>query len=372
MKDQSLKLAEKECSKLRRALQFAGVGLWELDLDTHVSVWSEETYHIFGLKPSHEPIPLHAILQMILPEDATVVRSAIAKARAERIDVKYRMKRDDGSIRFLHAQATAAPTPASRVIAGIVQDISAQKEAEQKLEDIQSSHKFITENTTDEAMMKIEKLSAVGQLAAGIAHEVRNPLTALKGFTQILHATAMGDQRRYCDIMRGELDRIEMILNELLLLAKPHVINIQPTNMKYILEEVTTLLYAQAALNNVVMKTEIGNKIPLVACDANQLKQVLINVMQNAIEAMPHGGDMVLKLTADEGNVHLACIDNGQGIPADRLNQLGKPFFSTKSKGTGLGFMISRKIIEAHGGDIQVASEVGKGTTVRIVLPAHT
>jgi signal transduction histidine kinase len=94
--------------------------------------------------------------------------------------------------------------------------------------------------------------------------------------------------------------------------------------------------------------------------------------MQNAIEAMPHGGDMVLKLTADEGNVHLACIDNGQGIPADRLNQLGKPFFSTKSKGTGLGFMISRKIIEAHGGDIQVASEVGKGTTVRIVLPAHT
>lgn len=93
--------------------------------------------------------------------------------------------------------------------------------------------------------------------------------------------------------------------------------------------------------------------------------------MQNAVEAMPHGGNLLVRLGTDEGKVYLECIDNGQGIPADRLDQLGEPFFSTKSKGTGLGFMISRKIIEAHRSDIQVASEIGRGTTIRIVLPAY-
>ncbi len=220
-----------------------------------------------------------------------------------------------------------------------------------------------------ELLLRSEKLSAVGQLAAGVAHEIRNPLTALKGFTQMLREKSRGTNRRYFDIMNAELDRIELILNEMLVLAKPQVSNFKHQHVDLILYEVITFLSGQAMMRNVLLKTEFESDVPMVSCEEGQLKQVFINVIKNGIEAMPAGGDLFVRLKGDEEQLLIEFADEGEGIPEERIPKLGEPFFTTKENGTGLGLMMSHKIISAHKGTLSISSKVGWGTTVSVSLP---
>lgn len=220
----------------------------------------------------------------------------------------------------------------------------------------------------EEMLRKTEMLSAVGQLAAGIAHEIRNPLTALKGFTKLL-SSKENSNPSYIGIMLDELDRIEQIVSELLVLAKPQAIDFVENRLEPILQDVMMLLETQAIMNNVEIRTELLPDLK-VLCVENQLKQVFINVLKNAIEAMPSGGEIqVSMLSGEERNVIVRFRDNGTGIPESKLAKLGEPFYSTKDKGTGLGLMVSYKIIENHQGTIRFESEEGKGTTVVISIP---
>ncbi|CAM4406663.1 chemotaxis protein CheB [Paenibacillus tarimensis] len=222
---------------------------------------------------------------------------------------------------------------------------------------------------TEELLRKSEMLSAVGELAAGIAHEIRNPLTALKGFVQLMKA--QGGNETYISIMLSEFNRIEHIINELLLLSKPKMINFQPQNLLMILNDVLLLIDTQALLNKVTIHTELDAGHPYVHCVENQLKQVFINLFKNAIEAMPEGGNIYVSITRkDDGDICMSIRDEGCGIPADKLPRLGEPFFTTKEKGTGLGLMVSYNIIEGHNGVMRIQSEEHKGTTVTIELPA--
>ncbi len=220
-----------------------------------------------------------------------------------------------------------------------------------------------------ELLLRSEKLSAVGQLAAGIAHEIRNPLTALKGFTQMLREKSRGTKRRYFDIMSGELDRIEMILNEMLVLAKPQDRNFELKHVDLILLEVITFLSPQAMMKNVTIQTDFQRDLPMLSCEEGQLKQVFVNIIKNGIEAMPSGGNMLVRLKTQGDKVVVEFVDEGVGIPEDCMPKLGEPFFTTKEKGTGLGLMISHKIISAHNGTIGVQSRLGEGTTVSLSLP---
>lgn len=221
----------------------------------------------------------------------------------------------------------------------------------------------------EELLRKTEMLSAVGQLAAGIAHEIRNPLTSLKGFTKLISAGA-GSKDSYIEIMLDELNRIEEIVSELLVLAKPQAIDLVAKSIEPILQDVILLLDTQAILNNVEIASEIEADLPQVMCVENQLKQVFINLLKNAIEAMPSGGQIeVQAFLDDERNIVIRFLDNGPGIPAHKLAKLGEPFYSTKEKGTGLGLTVSYKIIENHDGTIHFESEEGAGTTVTITLP---
>jgi two-component system CheB/CheR fusion protein len=210
-------------------------------------------------------------------------------------------------------------------------------------------------------------LSAVGQLAAGIAHEIRNPLTALKGFTKLLEPIT--EKKNYLEIMSSELDRIETIISELLMLAKPQKIQFEQHNVSVILQEVIMLLDTQAILNNVEIITKFAEPVPLINCVQNQLKQVFINVLKNGIEAMPEGGHLIVKLKVEDNNkVLISFTDHGVGIPKSKILELGTPFYTTKQNGTGLGLMMSYKIIENHHGNIQITSTRGRGTTVTITL----
>jgi two-component system, sporulation sensor kinase A len=226
-----------------------------------------------------------------------------------------------------------------------------------------------SEDKTTEMLEASEKLAIAGQLAAGIAHEIRNPLTSLKGFLQLIRSGYQGKQEHY-DIMASELDRIEMIVSELLVLSKPHHgVALQKKDLLALLRQVVVLLESQAIMNNVQLITQFQVDSLAIECNENQIKQVFINIIKNAIEAMPSGGSIVIEATKQFEWIHIRIIDQGLGIPAETLSKLGEPFYSTKEEGTGLGLMVSFKIIRNHGGSIKVQSKLGEGTTFDIQLP---
>ncbi|MBM6616509.1 PAS domain S-box protein [Bacillus suaedaesalsae] len=226
----------------------------------------------------------------------------------------------------------------------------------------------ITERiTAKELMVKSEKLNLAGQLAAGIAHEIRNPLTAIKGFLQLMEQ-GHTLRREYFNIVGSELTRIEFILNELLLLAKPTVLKFERREVTSILSQVATLLETEAILKNVEVRTNLLEEV-YINCDENQLKQVFINFVKNAIEAMPHGGNVYIEAKRDNDYVTIMFKDEGCGIPEDKLKLIGQPFYTTKEKGTGLGLAVSYSIIENHKGEIFFESTVNKGTTIFVKLP---
>ncbi|VEF48354.1 sporulation sensor histidine kinase A [Bacillus freudenreichii] len=221
---------------------------------------------------------------------------------------------------------------------------------------------------TEEIMHRTEKLSVVGQLAAGIAHEIRNPLTAIKGFTQLLKKE---DNNDYLEVMLSELERIEDIVSDLLILAKPQPSKTEKVDIGILLKETVDLFKSEALLHDVEIMIDIEISDLFIEGEANKLKQVYINLLKNAIEAMPDGGKIqVSAIKTRSGQIVTKIIDNGIGIPDERIPNLGEPFYSTKEKGTGLGLMICNRIIKNHGGTMKIKSKVDIGTTIIILFPA--
>lgn len=213
-----------------------------------------------------------------------------------------------------------------------------------------------------------DKLSIAGQMAAGIAHEIRNPLTALKGFLQLLSA---GNENgsKYYDIMKDELTRIELIVNELLALAKPQEMNLTRHDLSELIQDIVVLLQTQATLHNVEIHFHPTKESVQIRCDGNKIKQLFINLIKNSIEAMPEGGTVWIEQMRCDEWVKVSIRDNGVGIPQELLQKIGQPFFTQKETGTGLGLSICYQIAEYHDANIEVASEVGEGTTFTVSFP---
>ncbi|CAN7320208.1 PAS domain S-box protein [Paenibacillus sp. LjRoot153] len=226
---------------------------------------------------------------------------------------------------------------------------------------------------TQELLIKSDKLSAVGQLAAGVAHEIRNPLTALKGFLKLLK-TSSAKEQYYIEIMQKELQRIEFIVNEFLFVSKPQATHFVTSTLYTIIMSTVELLQPQALLSNIEIEAEVDSGLPPVTCDENQIKQVFINIMKNAIESMSQGGNLQIhaELKGSGNQILVRFVDQGCGIAPERLPKLGEPFYSTKEKGTGLGLMVCYRIIEAHGGFMKISSKLTEGTIVEITLPTTT
>ncbi|MCU5223954.1 PAS domain-containing sensor histidine kinase [Bacillus tropicus] len=222
---------------------------------------------------------------------------------------------------------------------------------------------------TEELLNKSDTLAAIGQLAAGVAHEVRNPLTVIKGFIQLFQINKE-DQEKYFNLMLSEIERIEAILQEFLSIAKTDEISTEKKNIYQIFKNVVSLMNTKAIMTNIQVELYADSKDIIIECSENQLKQVFINILQNSIEAMPDGGRISIHIKEiGKDGIIISVIDKGIGIPEERIKRLGEPFYSTKEKGTGIGLMLSYKIIESHQGKISIMSEVGVGTTVTIYLP---
>ncbi|CAM4491461.1 multi-sensor signal transduction histidine kinase [Paenibacillus macerans] len=234
---------------------------------------------------------------------------------------------------------------------------------------ISISRDMTEHNKMDELLRRSEKLTTVGQLAAGVAHEIRNPLTTLRGFLQMQQQTKTINTM-HTDVMLAELDRINLIVSEFLILAKPQAVQFQTKDVRFTVGDVVSLLDSEAHLHNIEFEVLFSQQPVFVHCEENQLKQVFINVLKNAMEAMPKGGKIALQLEAGQGGqAVLRVIDEGEGIAKERLHKLGEPFYTNKEKGTGLGLMVSQRIIESHRGTMLIESELGKGTVVTITLP---
>jgi two-component system, sporulation sensor kinase A len=257
--------------------------------------------------------------------------------------------RKDGSSFFANVSLFPLKNDQGEVTAfvGIGRDISENKKAE-------------------ELLRKSEKLSVVGELAAGIAHEIRNPLTALKGFMQLLKEK----DTKYMDIMLIEIERINNIVNEFMSMAKPHSIHFVRISLKTLIEDVVSFMGPQALLHRVELIVEFAIEMDEFICEPNQLKQLFINILNNAIEAMPSGGVVSLFISSKgDGNIQIQVTDQGQGISEEGLARLGEPFYSLKENGTGLGLAICHRIVEAHKGTMTFKSKLQQGTEVEICFP---
>jgi len=221
---------------------------------------------------------------------------------------------------------------------------------------------------TENLLRQSEKMSVVGELAAGIAHEIRNPLTTIKGFMQ-MHQEKVINIDDHMDVLVDEIDRINSICNELLLVAKPSDVIFSNYHINTIVNEVTQLISTEASLQNTqinVIEREQFNAY----CNDSQLKQVFINILKNALEAISTKGEVTITI-ADKNEDYFAVKveDNGCGIEENRLKRIGEPFYSVKEKGIGLGMTVSYRIIETHKGSINITSEVNVGTSVEVLLP---
>ncbi|WAH38645.1 PAS domain-containing protein [Alicyclobacillus dauci] len=342
--------------RLAEAQSIAHLGDWSWNVTSNELKFSVESGSILGLDHVPVAMSLDMWLSLVHPDDREATRAALQQLHEDGY-LRFhecRLIRPDKTERYVSIHGYSKCDEHGRVIEviGTVQDVTAKKR-------------------TDEIIRNSDKLLIIGELAAGIAHEIRNPLTTLKGFLQLLVAKETDTKQRleYYRVMEDALNHIEFVAGEMLVLAKPQVTHVVEHDVMTILREVVNLLSAEALLKSVEINIQTLDEPAVILCDKNQIKQVFINIIKNAIEAMSTGG--LLKIMSQQMNDHVEIHiqDNGLGIESDRIPKLFEPFYTTKEKGTGLGLMISQKILRDHNSTISIVSEPGQGTTAIVSIP---
>jgi two-component system NtrC family sensor kinase len=226
---------------------------------------------------------------------------------------------------------------------------------------------------TQKRIGRTEKLASIGRLSAGIAHEINNPLTGVLTFAHLLRKKEnMGEEdRQDLDLIIKETTRVSEIVRGLLDFARERPSREEPLDLNRVVSQTTRLIRGQKRVERILIKEELQEDLPRITGDENQLQQVLLNLSLNACEAMPNGGTLTVSTLALDDKVLLNVADTGCGIKKEHLDMVFEPFFSTKpvGKGTGLGLSVSYGIIQQHNGIVEVESEAGKGTTLRIAFP---
>jgi len=240
-------------------------------------------------------------------------------------------------------------------------------------EELEKKVKDATEELrlTHENMVRAETLAAIGTLSAGVSHEISTPLNTILGYTQLVASELNDDSpiKKDLQIIEQEVVRCKRIVQGLLDFARSPRYEEKLTDMNRILNETLTLLDYQPSMKRIVIKKDMESNINQVEADQLQLKQVFINIILNAVQAMPEGGELKITTRNINNGIEVAISDTGIGIPEAERKKIFQPFYTTKRDGTGLGLSISYSIIKEHGGEIYVDSEIGKGTTFRIFLP---
>jgi two-component system sensor histidine kinase HydH len=225
-----------------------------------------------------------------------------------------------------------------------------------------------------EEIRRQEKLAALGGLAAGVAHEIRNPLSSIKGLaTYFAGKFAEGSEdRRVAGVMTQEVDRLNRVISELLEFARPTEVKPQPTDINQLVRHSIKLVQQDAAAKRIEITQHLDNEMGQIDVDPDRLSQCLLNLYLNAFDAMPDGGRLTVSTWIGTNNqLHIEVTDTGGGIDTGDMDQIFNPYFTTKPKGTGLGLPIVHKIMEAHGGRVQVNSTPGQGARFELIFPCR-
>ena len=225
----------------------------------------------------------------------------------------------------------------------------------------------------EKRLVESEKLATAGQMAAGMAHEIRNPLTGIRMFAQLIQSRLKGqpDSGRIVQPMVDEIDRLDRIIQEMVDRTRPRELECEPGDLNEQVEEVLRFLTESLVGRHIVVERDLASNLPRAVFDSGKIKQVLWNLMLNAKEAMPAGGRLRVSTgMVAEGFVQLVVEDTGTGLGGENIERLCEPFFTTKPEGMGMGLTISRKIVEQHGGGFSLENRPQGGAVARVLLPA--
>lgn len=244
----------------------------------------------------------------------------------------------------------------------------ARTRAERNAEQRQRAYEELQQ--TFEQLLQAEKLASLGELAAGIVHEVRNPLASIKGAVEILEDAKTSSEARheFANLAKTEVDRLDRLVGEFLRFARPTSLTVNKNNLNEIADSVRSLLESQALSQGVSVRTDFDKDLPDVMGDREQIKQVILNLAINSLQAMPAGGTLRFRSFRYDGYCHLAVDDTGEGVNAELVPKIFDPFFTTKDKGIGLGLSVAYKIAAQHNGRLRFRPSES-GSTFELELP---
>jgi len=243
--------------------------------------------------------------------------------------------------------------------------------AERATQELQHVYRELQDNV--EHLKRAARMSALGHMSAGLAHEIRNPLAGIDGAAAVLREEPHNQSRRieFLDIIQKEARRLDRLVTNFLEFARPRPPEMQPVHIGPLVQSVVDVVKQTAARHHIDFTVDIADNLPPLRCDAEQIKQVLLNLMLNSTQAMPEGGAITVLSRFQNNEVMVQVCDTGPGIPQSDIDFIYDPFFTTKETGTGLGLPTAYQIVEQHGGELKLEKSGSSGTCFVFTLPVH-
>lgn len=328
------------------------IGLIALDESGNIAICNEKAGAILNIPRSDTPgkkmdslIP--APVQKIftdLPENGGLVEEDLQLISGQK---------ETKTLEIVAASLTAEGISTGKII--LLRDVTALRQLENEV-------------------AKSRYLTSIASLAAGVAHEIRNPLSSIKGFAVYFRERFSGnnEDQKTADIMIAEVERLNRVISQLIEFARPLELKREKTYFPDLIQHTLSLIAADAKNSHVTITTDSAFDTPLTEVDPDKVKQVLLNIFLNSLTAMKNGGNLLIKLVTEKNNIAVIISDTGAGIEKMDLPRIYDPYFTSKPAGTGLGLAVVQKIMEAHGGTINVESLVGRGTAVSLQFPLNS
>ncbi len=336
----------------RYVLENIGTGIVSLDEEGNITVFNPAAEKLLGIKSAE------ALGQ---PFQQTLIRACVPQAGKM---VQLLKEHSEGEEAIVISSSTGEPVELGLTVFSLITSSGRTAGKVLTIEDLSLKRKL------EEIIRRSDRLSALGLFTTGIAHEVRNPLASIKGFAQLLLSRNLVSEpgNKYAQTIVKETERLDGLLAELLSFARPSPPQLGLKHLGPILERTLVLIEERARQQGVEMKKVLAD-VPPVLIDEQKIQQVFWNILINALQVMPKGGTLSIRLQLERGEVVTAITDSGSGIPTEHRDRIFDPFFTSKDWGSGLGLAISHRIVETLGGRIEFTSDPGRGTTFRVFLP---